>query len=105
MTDLSDAAMRERARKFLRDLNDAMSNPRTGDYYQGDISDPHRTLHMIEAAFLAEHDAARAQQREGDAKIVDLLTDPLRLPVGQPLLTATIIGTLASKICFIASSV
>ena len=63
MTDLSDAAMRERARKFLRDLNDAMSNPRTGDYYQGDISDPHRTLHMIEAAFLAEHDAAYAEQR------------------------------------------
>lgn len=36
-----------RARALLRELNDRMKSPR-GDYYQGTVSDPHLSLHIVE---------------------------------------------------------
>ena len=77
MPDLSDTGIKERARMFLRGLNDAMKHPR-GDYYQGDIADPNRTLHMIESAFIILRDAAYAEWESRAASLGDCLNQELR---------------------------
>jgi hypothetical protein len=57
----------DRARALLRELNDAMKSPR-GDYYQGDLHDPHRTLHIIERHIRADREEAiRALAEKPDA--------------------------------------
>lgn len=46
------------ARAILQELNNAMRSPR-GDYYQGDVADPHRSLHIVQ-----RHVALALRERE-----------------------------------------
>ena len=55
------ARARVLARALLRELDDAMKSPR-GDYYQGDIADPHRALHIVERHVAAALQEPRGQQ-------------------------------------------
>jgi hypothetical protein len=55
-----------RARALLRELDTTMKSPR-GDYYQGDVADPNRTLHIVERHL----NAAIADEREACLAIAD----------------------------------
>jgi len=49
------------ARAIMRDLDDAMKSPRMGGYFQGDVHDPHRSVHIVQRhldAFAREREAA-----------------------------------------------
>jgi hypothetical protein len=64
MTEPNDATV-EAARKLLRELGDAMKSPR-GDYYQGDIADPHRALHIVAKHIAAYTEAALKEWKQGN---------------------------------------
>ena len=82
------ARARALARALLRELDDAMKSPR-GDYYQGDIADPHRALHIVErhvaaalqeprdtlAAVQASYEELAALYAKADAEIGRLRRD------------------------------
>jgi len=61
MSEDQGARARAMARALLRELDDAMKSPR-GDYYQGDIADPHRALHIVERHVAAALQEPRGQQ-------------------------------------------
>ena len=71
------------ARALLRELDNAMKSPR-GDYYQGDIANPHRALHIVE-----RHVAAALQEPRGllhaIADRLDAIVDNQAYPLGQRL--------------------
>jgi len=49
----------------MRDLDDAMKSPRMGGYFQGDVHDPHRSVHIVQRhldAFAREREAAVWQE-------------------------------------------